>query len=113
MTDKIADFRRINEPRVDRALAQIGHIETSAASMRIDPAEFQQLIEPIRYKVRGPAIEERRPMGGNFEEPFAKPVVDLTPRTHDLRKMLEMMDTKALVDLLTMTAAQIDIRLND
>jgi len=53
VTDKIAEFRRINEPRVEKILASLGHIEKSAASMRIDPETFRALIEPIRRHVRG------------------------------------------------------------
>lgn len=33
--DKIENFKRINQPRIDRALAQIGHIRNSAKSMRL------------------------------------------------------------------------------
>ena len=47
MTDKLSEFRRINEPRVRRALEQIGFVEKSASSMKIPHADVAVLLAPI------------------------------------------------------------------
>ena len=51
MTDKISEFFRINEPRVQRALDQLGHIEKSAASMRIPQGRVAAVVAPVRARV--------------------------------------------------------------
>jgi len=64
MPDKLAEFRRINEPRVDKILASLGHIEKSATSMRIDEHEVKLLLHPVRIRVdylRGFAAEQLTP----------------------------------------------------
>ena len=51
MTDKLQEFRRINEPRAQRAVAQLNHIERSANSMAIREIDVAKLLEPVAAKL--------------------------------------------------------------
>lgn len=110
MTDKTAEFVRINEPRVNRAQQQLNLVRKSAASMRIDDDTLNQLLG-----------EFGRPAGERLTEtpveipltPRPEPIrTTLEPGLHSTRAALERMTVRQLTDLLTMTAAQIDIKLN-
>lgn len=51
MTDKISEFRRINEPRAQRAVEQLNHIAKSAASMKMHEIDVAKLLEPVTAKL--------------------------------------------------------------
>lgn len=44
----MTDFERINGPRVDKIMGMLEVIEKSAKSQRVDNAEHDQLLDPIR-----------------------------------------------------------------
>jgi hypothetical protein len=67
MTNKIAEFRRINEPRARRALDQIGHIDKSARSMGV-VKDMVAILRPIHDR-----LQEIDPRTVRTPEPPAPP----------------------------------------
>ena len=82
MTDKITHFRRINEPRAMRVLEQLGHIEKSAASMRIEAAEVGMMLTPVIAtikRMRRADAEEQKVWG----QPGPTPGLDATLKANE------------------------------
>lgn len=123
MTDKTAEFRRINEPRVQRALEQIGHIEKSAKAMRVDPADLRALMVPLQTRLApalgaapaAPALATTYfpgPRQAVAERPAeAAPVVKAAPTRNDMA-LADLARTAPLRDL-TMAMAVILNRIDD
>lgn len=78
MTDKITEFRRINEPRAMRMLEQLGHIQKSAASMKIDASEVGMMLAPVRKAMNLPGVTGR-PVEPARETPVATEIKATPP----------------------------------
>ena len=104
MTDKISEFRRINEPRVQRALEQIRHIEKSAKSMRIHELDVQSLMAPIRdeYQRINEDTEEFLQ-----EERRGQPMLERTPPIAREMEALAELSTQQLVDRMIACGAEL------
>lgn len=106
MTNKLSEFRRINAPRIQRALDQIGHIEKSAASMRISDADLAELVKPLFDKAA--SITNSTPSSTPNDNPPAQAASDThenavfppatTPVAREIAKSLESLCTQQLVD---------------
>jgi hypothetical protein len=116
------DFRRINEPRVEKIVHSMKTILKSAKSNKATVDDVRDLFAPVSTRLAklGSAravtvpdedIARIREAGPGPAIPQPQPRLDL--RAHSTRATLEAMDVKQLVDLLTMTAAQIDLKLNE
>lgn len=115
MTDKISEFRRINEPRAMRMVEQLNLIKKSAASMRIADDEVRMMMSPVfkavddmrpaiakAFERPAPAqIRSLAPMGGNFEEPFAS-----APVAKEMGALADL-TTQQLVDRMIACGAEL------
>jgi hypothetical protein len=115
------ELMRINGPRVDKIVAALEVIEKSCKSQRAHELDVARLLAPVAEKLDsmldpdavhaislkpGPVIVQQ-----DWQHKERKiPTLDL--QLHAARATLEAMSVKQLTDLLTMTAAQIDIKLN-
>jgi hypothetical protein len=108
---KIDEFNRINGPRVQRARDQLGHIQKSAASMRIDDAAVWKLLEPLRDRIA--AME-----WGDTE--IAESEAELRPRMPQAEDVaapvaceietLASLSTQQLVDRMIACGAELAVR---
>jgi len=117
----MSELARINGPRVEKVVAMLATIEKSAKSQRAHELDIARLLAPVAEKLDemldADAVEMTRPKPGpvivrqdwEYKE-YKVPTLDL--QLHAARATLEAMTVKQLTDLLTMTAAQIDIKLN-
>lgn len=114
----IEKFREINEPRVEKIVGMMKTIMKSAKSNKASVSDVRDLFVPVttRLSKLGPAPA---PVPEDFDpgEPGPPMVVretkpTLDPGLHSTRDMLEAMDVHQLTDLLTMTATQIDLKVN-
>ena len=104
--DKIEKFRRINTPRVERALEQIALVEKSAASMRIPEAVATLLAEhglrlasaPAPAPAQAPASAPAAP------EPA---VIEATPPVAKEMARLVDLSTMQLVDRMIACGAEL------
>lgn len=106
MSDKIADFERINGPRVQRALDQLTFIEKSALSMKIDPEAFQKLIEPVRHRVR----QDKEPVRFADQNPNPQQLPKATPPVAREIEQLSHLSTQQLVDRMIACGAELATR---
>lgn len=116
------DFRRINEPRVEKIVHSMKTIMKSAKSNKASVEDVRDLFVPVTSRLAklGPApvvtasnedlarVKEAGP--GPIVVSKPTPVLDLN--LHSTREALEKMTVTQLTDLLTMVAAQIDIKCN-
>lgn len=108
MTDKLSEFRRINEPRVQRALEQMRHITKSAASMKIHDLDIQALMKPIR--------DEYQRINADVEEYLQEEAtghlstMDATPPVAREMEQLTDLTTQQLVDRMIACGAALAAR---
>jgi hypothetical protein len=108
------DFRRINEPRVEKLVASMKTIMKSAKSNKASVEDVRDLFMPVTSRLAklGPA-----PVGVPDENPGPRAPVPVAFRLdlslHSTRTALEAMDAQQLCDLIGMAHAQLDIRLNE
>lgn len=111
----MSDFTRINQPRVDKITAMLDVIDKSAKSQRVDNADHDHLLDPIR-----------RRLGAIEPKPDVAPERDLTktpsavchtkrlfaaaqnaPRWADMRDMIENATKQECLDALTWIATKL------
>jgi hypothetical protein len=119
-----SDFRRINEPRVEKLVASMKTIMKSANSNKASVEDVRDLFMPVTSRLAklGPAPVGERLTETPVEIPLTpKPVQMVIPKPtpvldlslHSTRATLEAMDAQQLCDLIGMAHAQLDIRLNE
>jgi hypothetical protein len=116
------DFRRINEPRVEKLVASMKTIMKSAKSNKASVEDVRDLFMPVTSRLAklGPVPATTVPEKDVAEIAAAgpgpmiihKPTPVLDLNLHTTREALEKMTVTQLTDLLTMVAAQIDIKCN-
>jgi len=118
----MGDFRRINEPRVEKIVASMKTIMKSAKSNKASVEDVRDLFVPVTSRLAklGPPPVTTIPeedlaqvaQAGPGPLVIAKPTPVLDLNLHSTREALEGMTVAQLIDLLSMTAAQIDIKCN-
>lgn len=109
--DKEAEFRRINGPRVQRAVDQIALVEKSATSMRISDEELETILLPVDNQLADilgdkseetPGPDEEQPAIGQDPAPLeaTQPVAREMARLSDL-------STQQLVDRMIACGAEL------
>lgn len=115
MTDKISEFRRINEPRAMRMLEQLGHINKSAASMKVPGAEVRMMMTPVfaaldKLKDK-PLVAEEQTIGRPIKEQLAElreiERLDRTPPIAREMETLADLSTQQLVDRMIACGAEL------
>jgi hypothetical protein len=117
------DFRRINEPRVEKLVASMKTIMKSAKSNKASVEDVRDLFMPVTSRLAklGPVPATTVPEKDVAEIAAAgpgpmiihKPTPVLDLNLHTTRATLEAMDAQQLCDLIGMAHAQLDIRLNE
>lgn len=98
------DFQRINEPRTNRMLEQLGHIQKSAASTKTEQTKVNKLLTPVFEALdRLRATENREPE--RFEERPPPP----QPTRPVAKEMTPLKDvaTQQLVDRMIACGAEL------
>jgi hypothetical protein len=119
----MGDFERINAPRVEKIVASMKTIMKSAKSNKASVEDVRELFAPVTTRLAklGPlpaarvseeAVEQIREAGPGPAMIVPKPTPVLDLNLHSTREALEGMTVEQLTTLLTMTAAQIDIKCN-
>lgn len=100
MADKITDFRRINEPRALRMLEQLGHIQKSAASMKVPQTEVNQMLAPVfaaLEKLRGRPLGASNQQVRDADRPKPQMIEATIPVSNEIAH-LEGLSTQQLID---------------
>lgn len=122
---KLDDFKRVNEPRVARALEQIAHIEKSAASNRVDDNDLRRLLLPLDDKIaelfgepEGEALPAKvedyvavaGPARNELLDDLPMKEVEATPPVAREMEALDTLTTQQLVDRMIACGAELASR---
>jgi len=95
MTDhKTENFKRINDPRVEKIVKMIDVIAKSAASMRIHELDVARMFQPVTDKIRETVDEDAVAM----TQPAPSKPVAASPFVAREIEVLEHLTTQQLVD---------------